>query len=201
LAALPRGRLAATFAHELGHAWLKENLKSERDIDQDAVEGFCELIAYKLMEYLNDEGGKKVIRNNKYTRGQIDLFIEADAQYDFYVVMEWMKSGIDQRLKEEDLDRVRKVVFKPSPSLQALVPLPHPVPTPVPDRLMFIGISGSGKGQLALINDHAFAESETAKVRVGTSNVIVRCLEIKTNSVLIQVKGSEEKQELPLRGK
>ena len=38
-------------------------------------------------------------------------------------------------------------------------------------------------------------------MRVGETNVTVQCLEIRNNSVVIQVDGSGEKKELFLTGK
>jgi hypothetical protein len=40
---------------------------------------------------------------------------------------------------------------------------------------------------------------EKGKVRVGKTNVTVRCLEIRGNSVVVQLEGSNEKKELFLR--
>jgi len=42
-------------------------------------------------------------------------------------------------------------------------------------------------------------KDESAVVRVSTSNVVVRCLEIRDESVVIQVSGSDAPTTLPLR--
>ena len=79
MSGLGRGRLAAICAHEYTHTWLHENVPSDRALDRDTVEGFCELVAYKLMTQRHEEGEKKVILANAYTRGQVNAFVQAEA--------------------------------------------------------------------------------------------------------------------------
>ena len=114
-----------------------------------------------------------------------------------------MKWGTDSRLREEEPDRIRKIEEKkPSSTRPATEVVPIVVgPTPVPDTLMLIGISGAGSRRLALINDRAFGANESGKVRVGKTNVVIHCLEIRDGSVMIEVDGSHEKQELSLKVK
>jgi len=202
LTGLPKPRLMATCAHEMAHSWLNENLRPDRRINLDAVEAFCELVAFKLMTQLGQEQEQKVIKSNFYTRGQFDLFQEADDRYGFYTIMQWMKSGLDARLTETDLDRVRQIKASPQPSTPAgMVSWAQPGTTPVPDTLTIMGISGAGSRRLALIDDLAFCAGESGKVRVGRTNVMVKCLEIRSNSVVIEVEGSPGKQELFLKSK
>ena len=51
---------------------------------------------------------------------------------------------------------------------------------------------------MALINDQTFGVGDTAKVRVGTSNLLVRCLTIEKQSVRVQVVESGQITELRL---
>jgi len=46
----------AVCAHEFGHAWVRENVPTSRDMDRDAEEGLCELIAYRLVEQFTSAG-------------------------------------------------------------------------------------------------------------------------------------------------
>src|SRR6266705_1418331 len=82
---LPRAELRAVSAHELSHAWVFENVpgRRKRTLSRDAHEAFCELVAYKMMSSEDDEVQKAHIRRNHYTRGQIELFIQADERYGF----------------------------------------------------------------------------------------------------------------------
>ncbi len=68
-----------------------------------------------------------------------------------------------------------------------------------PSTLMLKSISGSGKNRFAMINNTTFETMEKARVRLGQTNVVVRCLEIRNDSVTIQVEGSAEKQQLFLK--
>ena len=69
----------------------------------------------------------------------------------------------------------------------------------MPDTLTLIGIVGTGDRRLALINDRSLKQGESGKVRVGATNVVVRCLEIGSESVAIEVDGSPERKELRLK--
>ena len=141
----------------------------------------------------------------EYRNKGIDLFIEAEKTYGLYTVLQWLKFGMDERLNEEDLDRIRKVDWKRAQPAAARATAPEPPPTvgptPVPDTLTLVGISGSGSRRLALINDRAFAANESGRVRVARTNASVHCLEIRSNSVLIELEGAPEKQELFLKSK
>ena len=100
--------------------------------------------------------------------------------------------------RDKDDDDEKK---PPAPSPASDVAPLVVAPTPVPDTLTLIGISGTGSRRLALINDRAFGANESGKVRVGKTNVLVHCLEIRDGSVMIEVDGSQEKQELSLKVK
>jgi len=184
-----------------------ENVSHERKIllDRDTVEGFCELVAYKFMESRHETFEMQNIRKNHYTKGQIDVLIDADNKYGFDAVMEWMKSGEDNKLEMTNLDRVRMVrdTKPPTPAatISALLVVPPVTPTPVPDTLTLKGISWFGTHRFALINDATFEALQSARVRVGQTNVTVQCLEIRRDSVVIQFGNSNEKEELFLRSK
>jgi hypothetical protein len=201
LGARPAESLMAVCAHEYAHTWLKENVPVQRETDRDAIEGFCELVAYRLSAQLDHEREMKAIRRNAYSRGQIDLFLEVEETYGFNTILEWMKFGEDERLNKDDLDRIRRVEIKPPANARPapLGPPPPPALTPVPDVLTLIGISGTRSNRLALINDRAFREKETGRVRVGLSNVTLECLEIRGESVLIRVADADTPRELRLK--
>jgi hypothetical protein len=209
LQGLPAYQLRATSAHELTHTWITENVspRRKRQMDQDAVEGFCELMAYLYAEAQSDAASMGNIQSNTYTRGQFPVFLAAERRYGFNDVMEWMKFGVDPRLTDEDLGRVRTVQMpaaakggSPSGVIATLTAMRAAAPPPVPNKLTLKSISGPPNRRFALINDKTFAPLESGRVHVGESNVLVRCLEIRTNSVLIQIEGASEKQELSLGG-
>ena len=101
--------LKETCAHEFSHAWVGENVPTERHarIARDAEEGFCEMIGYLLMDSQGEEGQKNRILQNRYTRGQVQLFIEAEKLYGFDDILDWMQYGDTSQLEEGHLDEVR----------------------------------------------------------------------------------------------
>ena len=202
LSYIDKPRLMAVCAHEYTHAWVAENVKLARRkaLDKNTHEGFCELVAYKYMESLHEDAQMESIRHNHYTVGQIEVLLAADDKYGFNTVVDWIKGGEDNTVTMENLDRIRYVkdeVPKPRPDAIPAYAYVAPVaPTRVPDTLMLKGISGSGQRRFALINDATLETMERARVRVGQTNVIVRCVEIRTNSVVIEISGAGEKKEL-----
>jgi len=202
MSALPRAEFQATCAHEYSHAWVFENVPPERrkTLSGDAHEGFCELVAFLLMDSLHEEEQKKIMLRNTYTRGQIDLFIEAEKKFGFNDVLDWMRWGVNPRLNAANLDDVRNVeIPRPKAGPATKVNLYVEQPTLVPDTLLLKGISSSKSRSLALINDQTFAAGESAKVRVGTTNVLVRCLAVGGHSARIQIVDSGREMELQLK--
>jgi hypothetical protein len=192
---LSRNRLLAICAHEFTHAWLHENLTPRRRLQPDTVEGFCELVAYKIMSERREELETRVILANDYTRGMVSVLVKADDNYRFYRVVEWMKTGLDDSLSATNAVRLLALQDAPPPSQLVWQPQTR---TAVPATLTLKGISGKPGARFALINDRTFAKSELGRVRVGESNVTVRCLEILDDSVVIQINGAQDKTQLTL---
>ena len=202
LSCLNKPRLQAVAAHEFGHTWLNENLPVERRavLAPDAIEAFCELVAYNLMEQHNDELEVKAIKENPYTRGQLEAFQTAQARHGFNAMVDWMKAGEAPKLDAADADEVM-VVRMDKIAAKAVHPpayLINTPPAPLPEKLVLKSVSGTANRRFAIINDRTFAVAERAKIRLATTNWMVRCLEIRTNSVLIQIENTGEKQELVL---
>jgi hypothetical protein len=65
-------------------------------------------------------------------------------------------------------------------------------------KLVLRSLALGGSRPLALINNATLAAGEEAKVRVGTSNVLVRCLAISNTVVTVQVRGDPHPIELRL---
>ncbi len=62
------------------------------------------------------------------------------------------------------------------------------------------GISGPKGRRLALINNQTLGEGETAQVKLGQTQVKIRCLEVRESSAVIVLDGSKERKELHLQG-
>jgi len=202
LSGLPLASFQATVAHEYTHAWINENLSAKRkqDLSQDANEGFCELVSYRLMDSQNEEAQKRLIQLNAYTRGQIHLFLEAEQTYGMNDMVDWMKYGTADRLAAGDLRRVRDVELPrlaagPATNLQVY----GLKSAPLPDTLVLKGISWVQPRPVAMINNRALGVNEQGRVRIGKTNVIIRCLAIRPEAVRIRIVGSGEERELRLR--
>jgi hypothetical protein len=204
MSALPRAEFKATYAHEYTHAWVFENVPRERrlTLSRDAHEGFCELIAYLLMDSLREEGQKDRILRNSYTRGQINLFIEAEKKHGINDVLDWVRWGANPRLKAGNVADIRNVEMPrarpPSAPPAAISLTAKAPPAQAPDTLLLKGIASSKNQPLALINNQSFTVGESAKVQVGRSNVLVRCLAIGERSVRVQIVESGQELELHL---
>ncbi len=199
LSALPLGQFKATCAHEYAHAWQDENLSARRrqTLSPDAAEGFCELVSFMLVDSQNDEAAKRQILLNVYTRGQIQAFLEAEKRYGFNDIVDWMKYGTDDRLYQDELDRVRRVEMPRTPSGPAVSLAAYSrEPAPPPDTLVLKAVFWRPDRPIAQINNRSFGVKEEASVRVGHTNLLVRCLAIRQDSVRIQIVGSDQEQEL-----
>jgi Protein DA1 len=203
LTGMPLAQVKETCAHEYSHAWVGENVPKERHarLARDAEEGFCELVGYMLMDAQNEEVEKKRVLQNHYTRGQIDLFIEAEQRYGFDDVLDWMKYGVAPKLEPGHVDELRDVRIPPAkpvadrPAVFNGISKTAPKPAPAPTALRLNGIMW-GSQPVAIINGRSFSANDLSKVQLGNTNVVIRVLEIREKSVRIQNTGSGKEQEL-----
>jgi hypothetical protein len=204
LSGLPLAELKATCAHEYGHAWLNENLTRKRHegLGKSANEAFCELLAFKLMDAENEETEKKLIQRNTYTRGQIRLFINAQESYGFNDILDWVRYGTDSELSADEPARVRRVEF-PRQTVSASSVLADTTTKSVaePETLVLKGIFWSPTRPQALINGRTFEVNEEGKVRLGATNVTIRCLAIEERAVRVRIAGSGEERELQIKSR
>ena len=194
-----RENLMTTCVHEYAHTWITENVQPARrkKISKDAVEGFCELLSYLFAEQQGLRVAQADILANHYTRGQIHLFIEAQRQFGLNEIVDWMQSGTDAYLITNNLAGVRRL---DTPKTVKTVPPPiyatHPEPESGPTTFVLNGITWSPTRPMAMINHRNFEVNDEVKVPLGKTNVLVRCLTIRQDSVTIQVVGTGEKQQL-----
>ncbi len=203
LGGMPLSFFKATCAHEYTHTWLNENLSPARHkaLSKDAEEGFCEFVAYVFMDSLDDAAAKARLLRNTYTHGQIDLFVAARNQFGFNDVLEWMKSGADDRLSADDPGRVEKLrAYTPSPALTTPVFYGSTATAP-PRTLALKAIFWDQTRPTALINNRTFGVNEEGIVHLSATNVTVRCLAIGKNSVRVRIAGSGQDQDLSLKSR
>ena len=202
---LPLSELKETCAHEYSHAWVGENVSKERHrrIDRDAEEGFCEMMGYLLMDAQGEEAEKQRVLKNLYTRGQVELFIAAEQQYGFDDVLDWMRYGVTSRLEEGHLDEIRDVKMTPAtpapvsaPEVPVAVVRP-PAPAAGPAVLKLEGILW-GNPPSAIINGRSFFPNDVNQVKLGGTNVAIRCEDIQPNRVRVQNLASGQAVDLAL---
>jgi hypothetical protein len=199
LIGMPLAQLKETCAHEYSHAWVGENVPKERRarLGRDAEEGFCEMVGYLLMDSQNEEVEKKRVLHNHYTRGQIDLFIEAEKRYGFDQVLDWMKYGVAAQLEPGHVDALRDVKLPPAKSVASSPAIYSRTNKPAPAIIKLDGVLW-GSRPVAIINGRSFMANDLNPVKVGGTNVIIRCLGIHKTSVRIQNVDSGKEQELSL---
>ena len=192
---LTKERMTVVAAHEYAHAWMHENVR--RKLNQDTVEGFCDWIAHKIIAPKN-EYETTVLMKSEYSQGQLQAFLAAEKEHTFYAVMQWVKSGVDPEIDPENLERILVLRDQKPAAVEPFVFTAPPPPRPAPTTLVLKGLSGTKTRRFALINDATFAAHEQGKVRLGESNVVVRCLEIRDDAVVVQIAGVAEPQTLKL---
>jgi hypothetical protein len=202
LSGLPRGAFQAACAHECAHAWMYENLSAHRarTLGHSAEEGFCELIAYDVLDAIGDENSKRNLLVNLYTRGQINLMVQAQQQFGFNDVLDWIRSGIDSEIVGDDLGRIRNlesVPVRPAPTRPLLLQVAalHPAQT----NLLLKAVFWTPPKPSALINDCAFGVNEEKFVCLSGSNVLLRCVTITPERVQVQLVKTGEEQHLLLK--
>jgi hypothetical protein len=181
----------AVCAHEYTHAWLNERQKPTRLLHHDTREGVCELMAHKVATKLGYQREVTQILENAYTRGQIEVLLAAEKEYGLYKFIRWIDQGVDSWIDKDKLSQLLVVGAgakdeEPSPVALNWV---NAKPIPAPQKLSLKGLSGTGNRRFALINDATLGANEQGKVRLGNSNVVVRCLSISSNSVTVEIKG------------
>jgi hypothetical protein len=199
-----QAQLEEVCAHELSHAWVGENVSPERHarIERDTEEGFCEMMGYLYVASRGEEQEKNRVLANAYTRGQVQLFIDAEQQYGFNEILDWMQYGVASRLEAGHLDEIRNV------KMPATGSAPHPAaftatasaPPSAPATIQLQGIMWGGMPS-AIINGHPFFAGDEFNVRVGQAKVLIRCISIGKNTVHIKYPETGKEQDLRLAGK
>ena len=199
----PLAELKEVCAHELSHAWVGENVnRAQRGLGRDAEEGFCEMVGYLLLESQSEAAEEKRVLANRYTRGQVQLFIKAEKLYGFDQILDWMKYGVAAQLEPGHVDEIRYVKM---PSRKSAAPSPFISnynfkklqPAPALTTIELQGIFWSAQ-PTAIINGHSFAAQDSAKIKIAGTNVPIRCLSIEPKQVVIQNLDSGRQQKLQM---
>lgn len=205
LIGLQKGVLQATYAHELAHAWVNENVSKARRLvlHPDALEGFCELIGFLVAQAYGDRQAINHILNNEYTRGQVLLFIEAERRYGLADVLDWVRFGHTTRLREDALHEVRDVALPgaPPPRPVAEVLFIPSGTASAPATLEVTSITIGPRTSVATINGRSFELNERRRVPLGGTNLLIRCVAIEPDAVMVERTDTGRRERLELPGK
>ncbi len=203
LTGLPLVELQATAAHEYTHAWIGDNVSLERRscLSRNAEEGFCELVAYLLMDFQNQNGQKKFTLLNHYTRGQVDLFIAAEQHYGFDQILDWMQYGVSAELRAGHLEEIRDVKMPPppltakpdtQPDVRVSAAMPASVVDSVPKTIKLQGVLWA-RPPVAIINRQTVHAGDRFTVKINGFETTICCLEIRKDLVRLEKVISGEK--------
>jgi hypothetical protein len=175
--------------------------RAQRGLGRDAEEGFCEMVGYLLMDSQSEEVEKKRVLANHYTRGQVNLFIEAEQRYGFDQILDWMKYGVAEELESGHLEEIRDVKMPPTKSVAAGLVVQNNfrstnAPVAVPAILKLQGILW-GNPPVAIINGHSFSVNDVDKVKLGKAEVNIRCVQIQKD--FVRIRNVDSGTELQLR--
>ncbi len=179
-----RTELVATAAHEYTHLWINENRPPEHAIAADTVEAICELSAYKLMEAQSQPEELSRILANPYTHGEIKKLVALEKENGVAYIQNWVKNGTTAAL-ETEVSALAAPVRKPALMFTNL-------PALLPAALKLDGLMLEGAKRRVIISGVSFAAGETRKVSLQNRTVQIRCREIRTDSVALEVDGMAE---------
>src|SRR5262249_48017188 len=115
--------------------------------------------------------------------------------------------GVDDVLSADNPQRVRSVlvpkagnaaVLNPTPKAPTEFTLAVPMPVSAPQVLVLKGVFMSSRPQ-AVINNRSFEINESGNVRLGATNVSIRCLAIGQDFARVKLLDSGEEKELRLK--
>jgi hypothetical protein len=101
------------------------------------------------------------------------------------------------KMTPDQISEAKKRVAAFIPHIPGKDELPEPAWV---GKIKLAGLSGAGDRRLAIISGTTFSQGETASVKVAGRTVKVHCMEIRENSVLVEVDGLDKPHELFLAG-
>ena len=179
-----RAETSATAAHEYTHLWINENRPATHDIEADTIEAICELTAYKLMAGQKTPEFQKSVLENSYTNGKIKTLVAIEREHGIGYIWNWVKNGTTATLETSSA----RAASLRKPAMTATN-----VPPPLPETLKFSGLLTIGPDRQAVINGVAFAAGDQKQIKLRDKTVTVRCREIQTAAVVLELNGSPDR--------
>jgi hypothetical protein len=183
-------------AHEFMHLWINENKARNRNIEEDTLEALCELTAYKWMLSIEDLNQQQKILENNYTHGTIKILVGLEKDYGFPAILDWIKRGTNSVVDAQSLSQLG------SPKIDAIAGAYWAARVQEPAQtLRLLGVIGSKTKRCALINNRTFFENDEKELVLSSRTVLVKCLEIKADTVRISITGTNEPVTLTIGGR
>lgn len=186
LSGVPRAEMASVCAHEYTHLWLNENLLPARKIEPNTLEALCELVAHKLAVARQDAAEQERIEKNRYTEGRITTMIALEAKSGLPAILDWARNGLSETA---DAATLAAATTPPAPVGTLFQPM-RAQPRLAETSLRLVGLFIGATRRSAQINDQLFAPNEQRAIRLGDKTVLVRCVEIRPDSVIVTVDGA-----------
>ncbi len=198
LSGLPREELVSVCAHEYTHLWINENKQEGRDIELHTIEAICELVAYKVAGRAGYTNQLDRIKKNPYTNGRILDLLEADRQYGFSRVLNWVKTGTNEVIS---VTRQRQIAGPVTTASSRVAPMrsapgssQRSPPVPVGSRALKLqSIARTAGGFQATVNGVRMNEGNIRRLNVEGRPSNVYCLKVTENSVTVTVNRDKPK--------
>ena len=97
------------------------------------------------------------------------------------------------KMSADQIEEAKKRVADFKPHMPGKDELPEPSWV---NRVKLSGLGGTADNRLAIISGTTFSEGETAAVKIADRSITVHCLEIRKQSVLVEIEGLDKPYEL-----
>jgi hypothetical protein len=124
------------------------------------------------------------ILTNPYTHGAIKKLVAREQENGIGYILNWVKNGTTATL-ETDASALAAPVKRPLLTFTNM-------PAPLPVALKLGGLMLAGEQRRAIVSGVSFTPGETKSVKLKNRTVQVRCREIQTDQVVLEVDGSAE---------
>jgi hypothetical protein len=184
-----RETLAAVSAHEYTHLWINENCPTNHVIEQNTVEGICELAAWKLMQGRLEPAEQAKIEANAYTHGRVNELIELEKTIGFGAVLDWVKTGSGTTLSTPQDATPNQPADESGTALaiwRAATKTPRP---PTHESLHLDGLVQGRNRTVALINGATVEAGAAAEIHLNGTLIKLMVESINDRSVVLRTNG------------
>ncbi len=166
--------------HEYTHLWINENV-GNHDIEPNTIEGICELIAYKVAERRSDSVAQKIMLHNTYTHGRLQDLIQYNTREMLSKVLDWVRDGTTYKLPKPDVPLDIQIALAQAATR----------PQKQVETLSVNGTIHTAKGTLVLLTSGLIlGKGESGMIKINGQSSKIRCLDIKSDTAVLQFENS-----------